>query len=165
MEPRPGEQAEWGGAGAANPRGSARSSTAVSGGLAAAVTSLRNSRGLGRPQLAALVGMSGSTLYRIETGERGASREMLERLADALEASPSERDALLTSAGYRPDDPTSLLEDPELSRFYAVLADPALTSEHRTTLLEYVGLALRHAQALGYVTEDGATAATNSARS
>jgi len=89
---------------------------------------------------------------------------MLERLATALDASPSERDTLLTTAGFRPDDPTSLLADPDLTQLYAVLTDSRLTGEHRATLLRYVRLAVQHAQALGYATEDATGTATNGAQ-
>ena len=118
--------------------------------LGPTVAALRVARGLSRKQTADRADIDSSTLYRIETGDRGASREVLERLATALEASPQERDELLATAGYRPDDPTSLLADEDLSRLYAILSDPRVSGEDRTILLDYIRLAVRHAEALGY---------------
>ena len=159
VEPKEGNREGWART-ASGRRPAARRVTPPPTELAATVEALRKSRGLNRPQAAERAAIDTTSLFRIEKGERGASREMLERLARALDATPSERDALLASAGFRPDDPTSLLDDPDLSTLYSVLADPDVPEGHRRALLDYVRLAVRHAEALGYrvtSSENGAT--------
>jgi transcriptional regulator with XRE-family HTH domain len=51
----------------------------------------------------------------VETGKAQASREMIERLADALEMPLRERNALLVAAGYAPIYPETALSAPEMS--------------------------------------------------
>jgi transcriptional regulator with XRE-family HTH domain len=45
---------------------------------------LREARGLNRKALAGSAGIDPSTMTRLEKGERGPSREVVDRLADAL---------------------------------------------------------------------------------
>jgi transcriptional regulator with XRE-family HTH domain len=111
---------------------------------------MRDGRGLLRKQLADAAGLDPSTVTRLESGERGPSREVVERLAAALDASSEELHGLLTAAELLPAEAAILLDEPELARLSAVLADPALTVLHRRLLLTYVELAVAHAAALGY---------------
>lgn len=114
------------------------------------LASLRDGRGLLRKQLADAAGLDPSTVTRLESGERGPSREVVDRLANALDASSAELHALLTAAEILPAEAAILLDEPELARLSMVLADPTLTVLHRRLLLTYVELAVAHAAALGY---------------
>jgi transcriptional regulator with XRE-family HTH domain len=53
--------------------------------------------------LSVLTGVSARHLSRIETGRAEPSRQMVERLAQALEVPLRERNALLVAAGYAPE--------------------------------------------------------------
>jgi transcriptional regulator with XRE-family HTH domain len=61
---------------------------------------LRTARGLSQGKLADRAKVDHSAVSRLERSERNPSREMVERLADALYASTVDRNALLTSAGF-----------------------------------------------------------------
>lgn len=114
------------------------------------LSAMRDERGLPKNQLAAAADLDPSTVTRLESGERGPSREVVERLAKALDASSEELHGLLTAADLLPAEAAILLDEPELARLSAVLTDPTLTVLHRRLLLNYVELAVAHAQALGY---------------
>lgn len=114
------------------------------------LTRLRESRGLTQKQLAESGAIDPSTISRLESGGRGPSREVVDRLAEALDASAEEHNVLLAAAGLLPENPAYLLGEPDLARLSAVLSDARLTPFDRRTLLTYVELALGHAEALGY---------------
>jgi transcriptional regulator with XRE-family HTH domain len=114
------------------------------------LTELRLTRGMAQRALADKSGADASTISRIEKGERGVSRELVDRLADALAATPEERLRLLRAAGFLPPLVESLLAEPDLARLTALFKRSDLEDRHRTLLLDYVRLALAHARALGY---------------
>ena len=114
------------------------------------LTRLRESRGLLAKQLADRAMVDASTISRIESGERGVSREVVDRLAAALNATGSDYHALLNAAGFLPDQAALLLDDPDFARLSALFTSRALTPSDRQTLRSYISLALRHAAALGY---------------
>lgn len=118
--------------------------------LGPALRILREERGLIRKRLAELSDTDPSTITRLERGERGASRESIDRLARALDASPEDHNHLLGAAGFLTDEAVTLLEEPDLIRLSTVLADPLLTPDDRRMLLTYVRLAVAHARARGY---------------
>ena len=130
---------------------SARRSPVAFPELAPLLTRLRETRGLLARELADRAAVDASTISRIESGERGASRDVIERLAAALDAAPSDYHALLNAAGFLPDEAALLLDDPDLARLSSLFAHQTLTPAHRQMLRSYVRLALRHAEALGYV--------------
>lgn len=111
---------------------------------------LRESRGLLAKQLADRAKVDASTVSRIESGERGASREVIDRLATALNATGSDYHALLNAAGFLPDQAALLLDDPDFARLSTLFTSRVLTPSDRQTLRIYITLALRHAAALGY---------------
>ena len=115
-----------------------------------ALARLRISRGLAQRKLAALADIDASTVSRLESGGRGVSREVVERLSQALAATPAEHNELLKTAGFLPEEAVALLDEPDLARFSALLADPTLRAGDRHLLVTYLRLALRHAEALGY---------------
>lgn len=55
---------------------------------------------LSMKRLSALVYCDWSYISRLESGQRGPSRDMVTRLADALELTPADRVAFFASAGY-----------------------------------------------------------------
>ncbi len=65
--------------------------------------------------LALDAGVSSRHLSFVETGRAQPSRELVARLADALELPLRERNALLLAAGYAPEFPETGLEAPELA--------------------------------------------------
>ena len=76
----------------------------------------RAARRLSQLDLALAAEVSTRHLSCIETGKAQPSREMLERLADALDMPLRERNALLVAAGYAARYPESTLGTPELER-------------------------------------------------
>jgi transcriptional regulator with XRE-family HTH domain len=65
--------------------------------------------------LALEAGVSARHLSFVETGRAQPSRELVARLADALDLPLRERNALLLAAGYAPEFPETGLEGPELA--------------------------------------------------
>ena len=60
---------------------------------------LRNERGLAQKQVARLADIDGSTLSRLESGDRGVSREVLDRICDVLELDRHEQLEFLPPPG------------------------------------------------------------------
>lgn len=70
---------------------------------------LREPRRISQSKLALAAGFDHSYVSRLESGARKPAREAVDQLADALNATPAERDQLLTSAGFAvPVDATAL---------------------------------------------------------
>ncbi|WP_266168549.1 helix-turn-helix domain-containing protein [Dyella subtropica] len=76
----------------------------------------RASRRLSQLDLALDAGVSARHLSCVETGKAQPSRDMLARLADALDMPLRERNALLMAAGFAPKYPESALATPELAQ-------------------------------------------------
>lgn len=112
---------------------------------------LREQRGLNRKELARRIGRDPSTITRLESGERGVSRDVVEDLARELALPTADHFELLASAGLLSEETAALLEEPELSQLSRLLAESAIPPGDRELLLRYVELALAHAAALGYV--------------
>ena len=93
MEPSPGASAprEWRRGGRTAGGGDAPS-------FGALLKELRDARGLSQQDVAARADLDNTHVSRLETGGRGPSREAVERLADALEASAGDRLRLLRAA-------------------------------------------------------------------
>ena len=72
--------------------------------LGRVLTRLRNERGLSQKQLANLAAINNSTLSRLESGERGVSREVLDRICAVLALDRHEELDLLTAAGFLNQD-------------------------------------------------------------
>lgn len=67
-----------------------------------ALDAIRGRQGLSQTDLADRAEIDHSMISRCRSGERTPSRETVERLADALDASPTDRARLLITAGYVP---------------------------------------------------------------
>src|SRR5687767_13757027 len=74
----------------------------------------RTKRGLSQLDLSLHAGISARHLSYVETGKAQASREMVLRLANALEMPLRERNTLLLAAGYAPAYPERSLATPGL---------------------------------------------------
>jgi transcriptional regulator with XRE-family HTH domain len=114
------------------------------------LTRLRNERGLAQKQVARLAEIDNSTLSRLESGDRGVSREVLDRLCDVLELDRHERLDVLTAAGFLNQDAAQLLADDDVAQLARVLHADAIEPGDALLLRQYIRLALAHAKALGY---------------
>jgi transcriptional regulator with XRE-family HTH domain len=75
----------------------------------------RRQRRMSQLDLACEAAISSRHLSFIETGRSKASREMVLRLAEHLEAPPRQANAMLIAAGYAPVFPEHALSDPALN--------------------------------------------------
>src|SRR5215211_2557743 len=112
------------------------------------LTRLRNERGLAQKQVAQLAEIDGSTLSRLESGDRGVTREVLDRICDVLALDRRERLEVLTAAGFLNQDAAQLLADDDLARIARLLYAPAVEPEDALLLRQYLHLAIAHARAL-----------------
>jgi transcriptional regulator with XRE-family HTH domain len=114
------------------------------------LTRLRSERGLAQKQVAQLAEINNSTLSRLESGDRGVSRDVLDRICDVLELDRHERLDVLTAAGFLNQDAAQILADDDVARLARVLHAPAVEPDDALLLRQYIRLALAHAKALGY---------------
>ena len=117
------------------------------------LTRLRDERGLTQKQVADQAGISNSTLSRLESGDRGVSREVLDRICAVLELDRHEELDLLTAAGFLNQDAAQILADDDVAQIARLLHAPTVSPEDVKLLRQYVRLALAHAKALGYKVE------------
>jgi transcriptional regulator with XRE-family HTH domain len=111
---------------------------------------LRDERGLSQKEVAHLAEISNSTLSRLESGDRGVSREVLDRICAVLELDRHEELDLLTAAGFLNQDAAQLLADDDLAELARLLHSDAIEPGDALLLRQYIRLALAHAKALGY---------------
>lgn len=111
---------------------------------------LRTERGLAQKEVARQAEIDGSTLSRLENGGRGVSREVLDRIAAALQLNTLDRLSLHVAAGFLDGDTARMLADPDLTQLAAILTGPDVTPRDAASLRLFVTLALEHAAALGY---------------
>jgi transcriptional regulator with XRE-family HTH domain len=111
---------------------------------------LRDERGLSQKEVAHLAEISNSTLSRLESGDRGVSREVLDRICAVLELGRHEELDLLTAAGFLNQDAAQLLADDDLAQLARLLHSDATEPGDALLLRQYIRLALAHAKALGY---------------
>jgi transcriptional regulator with XRE-family HTH domain len=132
--------------------------TSADGGLASGPTEdlgrllvrFRDERGLSQKEVAHLAEISNSTLSRLESGERGVSREVLDRISSVMELDRHEELDLLTAAGFLNQDAAQILADDEVAQIARLLHAPAISPDDALLLRQYIRLALAHARALGY---------------
>lgn len=125
-------------------------SSSISSELGPLLSRLRAERDLPQKQVAQDAGINNSTLSRLESGERGVSREVLERICNALSLSRRQRLDVMVAAGFLTDESASLLADEGLSRLAELLADPATEQHDVERLRQFIDLALAFASARGY---------------
>jgi transcriptional regulator with XRE-family HTH domain len=114
------------------------------------LTRLRNERGLAQKQVAHLAAITGSALSRLESGERGVSREVLDRICGVLQLDRHEQLDVLVAAGFLNGDAARLLADDDVARIARLLHAPTLEPADETLIRQYLHLAVAHAKALGY---------------
>jgi transcriptional regulator with XRE-family HTH domain len=119
-------------------------------GLGSLLTRLRNEREMAQKQVARLAEIDNSTLSRLESGDRGVSREVLDRICDVLDLDRSQRLEVLTAAGFLSQDDARFLSDDDLAQLARLLHAPAIAPDDARLLRQYIRLALAHAKALGY---------------
>jgi transcriptional regulator with XRE-family HTH domain len=127
-----------------------RLASGPSEGLGPLLTRLRNDRGLPQKQVARQAEIDNSTLSRLESGDRGVSREVLDRICEVLDLDRHERLDVLTAAGFLNQDAAQLLADDDVAQLARLLHAPAVEPEDEKLLRQYIRLALAHAKALGY---------------
>ena len=130
-----------------------RTSSGPSEDLGRLLVRLRTDRGLAQKQVAQLAEIDNSTLSRLESGDRGVSRDVLDRICGVLRLDRREQFDVLVAAGFLTIEAAQLLADEDLSRLAGLLLDPSLPEAHANLLRQYVTLALAHARALGYQPE------------
>jgi transcriptional regulator with XRE-family HTH domain len=118
--------------------------------LGALLTRLRTERGLVQKHVARLSEIDGSTLSRLEKGERGVSREVIERICSVLHLDRPQRLAVLVAAGFLTEDAANLLADDDLARLARLLSDRSTSPDDAATLRQFLTLALAFARARGY---------------
>lgn len=128
-----------------------------SGRLGDVLRSLRERAGLTQSALARQAGLNPSFVNRLESGQRGADRAVLDALIRALDLGPADADRFLVAslelppeharrllAGSRLADAVIRLgvDDPTLERVAAALADERLTPAGRDSLRRAIELSL-----------------------
>lgn len=88
----------------------------------------RMARRLSQLELSLEAGISTRHLSCVETGKAQPSRELIVRLADALDVPLRERNALLVAGGFAPRYPESALETPALAQVRRAI-DAILTQQ------------------------------------
>jgi transcriptional regulator with XRE-family HTH domain len=119
-------------------------------GLGPLLTRLRNDRGLAQKRVANLAEIDNSTLSRLESGDRGVSREVLDRICDVLGLDRHERLDVLTAAGFLNQDAAQLLADDDVAQLARLLHAPTIDPDDAWLLRQYIQLALAHGKAMGY---------------
>lgn len=113
----------------------------------------RTERRLPQNQVAVAAGINNSTLSRLESGERGISRDILDRLCRVLDLTAHEELEVLTAAGFLTEAAAEFLADDQLVRLGRLLHSPRIASHDADTLRQFVELALRYAEARGLIAE------------
>jgi transcriptional regulator with XRE-family HTH domain len=114
------------------------------------LTRLRNERGVAQKRVAQLAEIDGSTLSRLESGDRGVTREVLDRVCDVLALDRRERLEVLAAAGFLNQDAAQILSDDDVARVARLLHAPGVEPADALLLRQYLRLALAHGRALGY---------------
>jgi transcriptional regulator with XRE-family HTH domain len=111
---------------------------------------LRTVRGLAQKETARLADIDGSTLSRLESGDRGVSREVLERLCAVLRLDRREELAVLYAAGFLTAEAARFLADEDLVHVARLLTGSAVSAEDAALVRQHLRLALAYARARGY---------------
>lgn len=128
----------------------AQTTSGPSAALGQLLVRLRGERKLAQKEVARLAGIDNSTLSRLESGDRGVSRDVLDRICAVLGLDRQERLDVLAAAGFLTAEAAQLLADADVSRLAQLLQDPTVPEEDARLLRDYVRLALAHAHALGH---------------
>ena len=104
----------------------------------------REQRRVSQSRLAEWADFDHSYISRLETGSRLPTKDAIDRIADAMGSTPENRDILLSSAGYLPNNPTSVFSDhPEIQELWMYLNDENVPLERRKATRSIVRNLLR----------------------
>ena len=102
---------------------------------------LRVERRMSQTVVARRAGFDHSFLSKTESGDRVPSRDAVRRISDALRLSRDDRDKLMVSAGFLPDDPTAVMDtEPELARLYRALRSTTASDRAKRATRMQIGL-------------------------
>lgn len=127
------------------------------GSVGALLREWRKARRLSQFDLALRMDVSARHVSRVESGRAQPSRQMVTRLADALEMPLRERNGLLSAAGYAREYPETGLDDPGLAAMRRAVdfmmahhePFPAFVLNRRWDILQATQGAMRVGQYLG----------------
>lgn len=95
----------------------------------------REARRVSQSKLAERAGFDHSYVSRLESGARTPTRDAVQQLSDALELERIQQDELLASAGFLPQEVSSLLSgEPEITDVLALLQNTSVPDEYRQTM-------------------------------
>lgn len=95
----------------------------------------REVRRVSQSKLAERAGFDHSYVSRLESGARTPTRDAVQQLADALELERLQQDELLASAGFLPQEVSSLLSgEPEITAVLALLQNSSMPDEYRQSM-------------------------------
>lgn len=114
------------------------------------LAAFRAERGLAQKQAAQLADIDGSTLSRLEKGERGVSREVLERVSAVLQLNRRQHVRVLELAGFLTEEAARFLADERLSSLAELLTNTVTDPDDLAVLRQHVELAIAYAVARGY---------------
>ena len=95
----------------------------------------RETRRVSQSKLAERAGFDHSYVSRLESGARTPTRDAVQQLADALGLERLQQDELLASAGFLPQEVSSLLSsEPEITEVLALLQSSSMPEDYRQTM-------------------------------
>lgn len=95
----------------------------------------REARRVSQSKLAERAGFDHSYVSRLESGARTPTRDAVQQLSDALELERIQQDELLASAGFLPQEVSSLLSgEPEITDVLALLQNTSMPEDYRQTM-------------------------------
>lgn len=95
----------------------------------------REARRVSQSKLAEKAGFDHSYVSRLESGARTPTRDAVQQLADALGLERMQQDELLASAGFLPQEISSLLSsEPEITEVLALLQSNSMPEDYRQTM-------------------------------
>jgi transcriptional regulator with XRE-family HTH domain len=123
-----------------------RTDSGSSSGFASTLREYRDRRRLSQSRLAEAAGFDHSYVSRLESATRMPTRDAVLKLADAMQLSDNERDALLASAGFMPGRIESLFaSEPVLSEVLGLLQDREVPADIRDDVRHMISLLVRQA--------------------
>lgn len=95
----------------------------------------REARRVSQSKLAERAGFDHSYVSRLESGARTPTRDAVQQLADAMDLERLQQDELLASAGFLPQEVSSLLSsEPEITDVLALLQNSQMPDDYRQTM-------------------------------
>lgn len=95
----------------------------------------RETRRVSQSKLAERAGFDHSYVSRLESGARTPTRDAVQQLAEALGLERLQQDELLASAGFLPQEVSSLLSsEPEITEVLALIQSSSMPEDYRQTM-------------------------------